>query len=70
MLAIRLSETLEARLAELAAKTGRSKTYYARRAIVEYLDDIEDHYLALERLGENLDTVSLNEMERRLGLAD
>ena len=31
-------------------KTGRTKTYYARKAILEFLEDLEDTYLALERL--------------------
>lgn len=50
MLAIRLPEEIEVRLAELAKKTGRTKTYYAREAIVKHLDEIEDRYLALSRL--------------------
>jgi len=40
MLAIRLSEDIERRLEALAAATGRTKTFYAREAIVEYLDDL------------------------------
>lgn len=35
MLAIRLPEKTEARLNVLAEKTGRSKTFYAREAILE-----------------------------------
>lgn len=42
MLAIRLPEDIENRLASLAAKTGRTKTFYAKEAILEHLDDIED----------------------------
>jgi len=45
MLAIRLSPDIEERLDQLSKKTGRTKTYYAREAIVEYLDDLEDYYL-------------------------
>ncbi|HLW93632.1 MAG TPA: ribbon-helix-helix domain-containing protein, partial [Roseiarcus sp.] len=45
MLAIRLPEDIEARLERLAKQTGRSKTFYAREAILEYLDDLEDLYL-------------------------
>ena len=37
MLAIRLPREIEERLEELARKTGRSKSHYAREAIVEYL---------------------------------
>jgi len=53
MLAIRLPRSIEKRLERLARRTGRTKTYYAREAILEYLDDLEDLYLAegvLERV--------------------
>jgi RHH-type rel operon transcriptional repressor/antitoxin RelB len=50
MLAIRLSPDIEKRLENLAKKTGRTKTFYARAAIVEYIEDLEDIYLAEERL--------------------
>ena len=50
MLAIRLPEDLEKRLEALAKRTGRTKTYYVREAIVEHLDDLEDLYLAEARL--------------------
>lgn len=50
MLAIRLPEDVENRLASLAAKTGRTKTFYAKEAILEHLDDMEDKYLAINRL--------------------
>lgn len=46
MLAIRLPEALEERLAALAERTGRTKTFYAREAIERHLDDLEDRYLA------------------------
>lgn len=50
MLAIRLPEDIEARLDKLAKKTGRTKTFYARQAILEHLDDLEDVFLAEKRL--------------------
>ena len=50
MLAIRLPNDIEQRLADLARKTGRTKTFYAREAILMHLDDLEDIYLAEERL--------------------
>jgi RHH-type rel operon transcriptional repressor/antitoxin RelB len=50
LLAIRLPEDIEARLEALAKKTGRSKTYYAREAILAFLQDLEDFYLAEERM--------------------
>lgn len=45
MLAIRLSDDIESRLDSLAKKTGRTKTFYAREAILTHL---EDYYLAAE----------------------
>jgi len=48
MLAIRLDPGLERRLDELAKKTGRTKTFYARAAIEEYIEDLEDYFLAEE----------------------
>ncbi len=53
MLSVRLPEALEARLDLLAKRTGRSKSYYVREAVIEHIDEIEDIYLAeevLERL--------------------
>ncbi len=70
MLAIRLPKEIEERLEALARKTGRSKSYYVRQAILEHLDDLEDYYLALERLEQKLPGIPLDEVERRLGLQD
>lgn len=50
MLAIRLPGEIEKRLEALAQATGRTKTFYAREAILEHLDDLEDLYLAEQRL--------------------
>lgn len=68
MLAIRLPETIEARLNALASETGRSKTALAREAILEYIDDLEDYYLAEARARRNRKTIPLDEVERKLGL--
>ncbi|MFA5700617.1 MAG: DUF6290 family protein [Desulfuromonas sp.] len=50
MLAIRLPAEIEERLAALAKATGRTKSFYAREAILEHLDNLEDLYLAEQRL--------------------
>lgn len=53
MLTVRLPEDIEARLQALAKATGRSKSYYARQAILERLEEMEDAYLGaavLERI--------------------
>ena len=70
MLAIRLPEALEKRLTSLASETGRTKTALAREAIVEYIDDLEDLYLAESRARLGRKTISLADVERELGLAD
>lgn len=74
MLAIRLPAEVENRLATLAKATGRTKSFYAREAILEHLDDLEDLYLAEQRLIEiragRSQTHTLEEVERNLGLAD
>ncbi|MCX7167914.1 MAG: DUF6290 family protein [Rhodocyclales bacterium] len=68
MLAIRLPDTIEERLNTLAAETGRTKTALAREAIVEFIDDLEDYYLAEARARLNRKTIPLAEVERKLGL--
>ena len=68
MLAIRLPDSIEERLNSLALETGRSKTALAREAILEYIDDLEDYYLAEARARLNRKTISLAEVERKLGL--
>ena len=72
MLAIRLPSEIEARLAHLAQETGRTKTFYAREAILTHLEDLEDYYLAervMERVRKGEERLfSLDEVERELGL--
>jgi RHH-type rel operon transcriptional repressor/antitoxin RelB len=54
--------------------TGRTKSFYAREAILEHLDDLEDIYLAEKTLEQvrrgEMTTHSLDDVERDLGLAD
>ena len=68
MLAIRLPKDIENRLAQLAAKTGRTKTFYAKEAILEHLDDMEDKYLAISRLENPGKRWSLDELEQERDL--
>lgn len=68
MLAIRLDPEIEKRLDSLAKKTGRTKTFYAREAILEHLEDLEDIYLARQRLEHPGKTHSAEEVKRELGL--
>lgn len=70
MLAVRLPEVLEHRLSDLATETNRSKSYYVKKAIQDFLDDNEDHLLALARLEKKNPRITIEEMEDRLGLED
>lgn len=67
MLAIRLPPDIEERLGELAKKTGRTKTFYAREAILRHIEDLEDYHLAARRLERGGPTVSLDDLEAELG---
>ena len=69
-LAIRLPDSIEQRLAALAAETGRTKTTLAREAILEYIDDLEDFYLAEARARQNRKTSPLDDVMKRYGLED
>ncbi len=71
-ISIRLPEDVETRLSNLAALTGRSKTFYVTEAICEHIDNLEDLYLAeheLEavRAGKS-QTISLEEAMKRYGM--
>jgi len=74
MLALRLPPEIEDRLEALSRLTGRSKSYYAREAILEHLDNLEDIYLAEQRLADlragRSDTVPLADVMKQHGLDD
>ena len=68
MLALRLPDEIEQRLSDLAAKTGRSKSFYAREAILQHLEELEDAYLAAERLDKPAKRWTQEELEADLDL--
>ena len=74
MLAIRLPQSIEKRLEKLARRTGRTKTFYVREAILQHLEDLEDIYLAETRLekirsGEE-EAIPLENVIERHGMED
>jgi len=74
MLAIRLPEDIEKRLDRLAKRTGRTKTFYAREALLTHIENLEDTYFAEVAL-ENIragrsKTVSLESTMNKHGLKD
>jgi RHH-type transcriptional regulator, rel operon repressor / antitoxin RelB len=67
MLALRLPADMEKRLDALAKRTGRTKSFYARRAIMEFIEDLEDVLDAEEALAaSNGEFVTLEAIEARL----
>ena len=72
MLAIRLPKEIETRLSFLANETGRTKTYYAREAILRYLSDMEDLYISesvIQKIKSGkMETYSAAEARKELGL--
>lgn len=51
-LSVRLTADEEARLDALAARTGRTKTFYVRQAIAAHLEELEEFYWADEAVRE------------------
>ena len=74
MIALRVSEDTEKRLAHIATATERSKSFHVRRALEAYLEDQEDYLLATaikERVRLKKEkTYSLDEVETLLALHD
>ncbi|HEV2614393.1 MAG TPA: ribbon-helix-helix domain-containing protein [Gammaproteobacteria bacterium] len=70
MLAIRLPKALEDRLQKLADKENRSKSYYARKALEQYIQDREDYLLAVSRFESGSKSVSLKKLGEQLGLVN
>lgn len=66
MLALRLPPDIEERLDALAKKTGRTKSFYAREAILRHIEDLEDYHLATQRLERGGPTVSLDDLEAEI----
>ena len=66
MFTVRLSPKLEARLNQLAKRTGRFKAYYATQAIAEFLDGQEDYRIAIERFEDKLPSVPIRKVVNRL----
>jgi len=73
-LSIRLPDDLEDRLKRLAARTGRTKSFYITEAITEHLEDLEDLYLAEQRLTDiragRTQPVPLADVMKQYGLED
>lgn len=70
MLGIRLDAKTEHWLERLCWKAGHTKSYYARKALSEFLDDREDYLLGIAALEKKEGSMSLKDLEKMLGLVD
>jgi len=72
MTSVRLEKNLEDRLTALSKSTDRSKSFYIKEAIQEYLDEYEELLVALsikERIKKGLEkTYTFEEVQKELGL--
>jgi RHH-type rel operon transcriptional repressor/antitoxin RelB len=68
-LSLRLPDEVFERLTLLAKKTRRSKSSFIQEMIEESLEDLEDGYVALERLNQkNARYLKTEDVEKELGL--
>jgi predicted DNA-binding protein len=65
-LVVELEPELAARLEQLAKETGRSTSYYAELAIMEFLEDREDYLTGIAALERTEPRISLEQLEREL----
>ena len=73
-ISLRLPDEISQRIEALSKKTGRTKSFYLLKAIVDHIDELEDLYLAEQSL---IDvraglskTYTLEEVEKDLDLED
>ena len=67
MLGVRLDKETEEKLDRLARETHRSKSYYVKEAIAEYLAEKEDLLIALARVEKGEKGLTTDEMWKALG---
>lgn len=72
MLQVDLTPELEQHLSSIAARTGEAPGEIARKALLAYLEDLEDYAAAVEadRALDRSDTVSLQALLTRYDVAD
>ncbi len=71
---LRIPADLSERYSRLARETGRSQSYYINKALADSIDRFEYEYGIMKRVeywrAGRLETVTLNELEKGLGLVD
>lgn len=68
MLTLRIDKNMEDRLNNLCKKTNRTKSFYVKKAINNFLEDQEDYLMAIEVIKEKNQTYTLEEAKKMLGL--
>ena len=68
MTTVRLDPITEKRLDDLAKKTGRTKSFYLRKALQDHLEDMEDYYLGMLAIEKTKRVYTKEEAKRELGL--
>jgi len=63
MLTLRIDDKLNDRITALAQKTGRTKTYFIKKLLVEAIDDLEDELWAQEAVREYRASVARGEKQ-------
>ncbi len=67
MISVRLPKEMEQRIDNLAKSTQRSKSFFIKEALANYLDDMEDYYDVLKRKNEKeRNLISLEELKSAL----
>lgn len=71
---MRIPTELNARYSRLAKETGRSKSFYVNEALANSIDQLEYEYGLMKKVEDfragKVETVTLDELEESLGLAD
>ncbi len=71
---LRISTDLSERYNRLAKETGRPRSYYINEALADSIDWLEYEYGLMKKVEDfragRLETVTLDELEESLGLAD
>lgn len=71
---LRIPADLSERYNRLAKETGRSRSYYVNEALADSIDRLEYEYGLMKKVEDfragRLETVTLDELEESLGLAD
>lgn len=70
LVAVRLPDELEEKLENLSNQTGRSKSYYMKKALEIYLEDREDYLLAVARLEEKNPRIPYDKIRNEFDLDD